>query len=71
MATSNDTPKTFLSQGKFIHPDDRRMFELRARVMRAAAMRQTARTIGRVVRGWFTRPRTAAHRPSHARASAA
>jgi len=70
MATSNDTPKTFLSQGKFIHPDDRRVLELRARAMRAEAMRQAARTIGRVVRGWFTHSRAATHRPGLVRARA-
>jgi hypothetical protein len=71
MATPNDPLKTFLSQGKFIYPEDRKVYEARARVMRAEAMQQSVRTVGRVVRSWFARPGTAARSPSHARAHAA
>ena len=71
MATRNDPPKTFLSQGKFIHPHDRQVFEAGARALRAEAVRQAARAIGRAVRGWLAHPQVAVHRHSHARVHAA
>ena len=71
MAHPNDLPKTFPSQGKFIQTYDRHAFEARARAMRAEAVRQAARAIGRLVRGWLASPAAATHRPSHARVHAA
>ena len=55
MATRNDPSKTFLSQGKFIHPQSREAFEARARALRAEAIRQAARAVGEKVRGFFAR----------------
>ena len=64
MATPNQE-KTFLSQGKFIYPHDRKVIEARARAMRSAAIREAAWAIGRAVRGWFTRSAAVAHRGAH------
>jgi hypothetical protein len=56
MADLDDTVKTLMTQGKFIHSADRLAAESRARKLRAEVISQAGRSVAATLRGWF-RPR--------------